>query len=154
MKTINILVFIILIPFGLFSQVQEIIEKPKSGQTTYIVDQNSTVTSLKAFDVVLLKPDTSFEAKQYSPTLHNLPSKIASVCYTHTKDNNTDIVTVYAFTCDHQFGLLEHKQEFWGHTELIVANTYNDINQLAENKVGNTDSNILSDNEYKTAIQN
>ncbi len=56
---------------------------------------------------------------------------------THIKDDNTPIVTIDTFTYDHMGRLLEQNQKIDSQTtEQIVANTYDELGQLATKEVG------------------
>lgn len=71
----------------------------------------------------------------------------------HTKDSNAAIVTMDHFSYDHMGRLLKQEQELAGQTTLIAANTYDDLGQLIEKKVGNTESNSLQTVDYSYNVR-
>ncbi|QKX05021.1 type IV secretion protein Rhs [Aquimarina sp. TRL1] len=63
--------------------------------------------------------------------------KVLRLKTTHTKGNNTPIVTTDVFTYDHMGRLLTQQQSIGTYTETIASNTYDELGQLIAKKVGN-----------------
>ncbi|WP_299441934.1 DUF6443 domain-containing protein [uncultured Aquimarina sp.] len=92
------------------------------GRSIYV---HSTNEYLNTVDVIESKLDFA--------------GKVLETKTTHTKDNNTPIVTIDTFTYDHMGRLLDQKQTINDQAEeQIVANTYDELGQLESKQVGGT----------------
>ena len=89
------------------------------GRAIYTSSKNSYLSTT---DVVETKLDFTGRPEQ--------------VVASHTKGSNAVIVTTDNFTYDHMGRLLTQTQTLGGHTETLVENSYDELGQLVEKKVG------------------
>ena len=136
-----------------------------TGSKVRVLDTPDWITSLIYYDDKA-RPIFSSSKNEYLNTLDivktelDFVGKALQIQSTHTKNNNTPIVTTDHFTYDHTGRLLTQTQNLGNKTELIVNNEYDELGQLLNKKVGGTvatsapeDSNGLQTIDYAYNIR-
>ena len=73
---------------------------------------------------------------------------------THKKTGKADIVTIDKFTYDHAGRLLTHTQNINNQGEELISNNhYDELGQLVQKDIGNTESNPLQEVDYSYNIR-
>ena len=106
-----------------------------------VLDTNDWITTITGYDEKGRAVYTSSK-NNYLNTTDVVETKLdflgrpVQVVASHTKGSNAAIVTTDNFTYDHMGRLLTQTQTLGGHTETLVENSYDELGQLVEKKVG------------------
>lgn len=121
-----------------------------------ILGTNDWITTLTYYDdksrpIYVVSKNEYLNTLDFTKTNLNFVGKVLIKEMSHTKDSNTEIVTVNNYTYDHRGRLLTQIQSINGSSnELIVNNTYNEYGQFVEKKVG---GNVATIPENSNGLQ-
>lgn len=119
------------------------------------------VTTIIGYDE---KGRVIYEAQQtpfaYNPTITNIKEsrldftgRVLETKTTHKSAGNPDIVTTDVFDYDHMGRLLTQTQTLGSQTEVLVNNVYDELGNVQQKKLGNTESSPLQTVDYKYNIR-
>jgi len=119
------------------------------------------VTTIMGYDE---KGRVIYEAQQtpfaYNPTITNIKEsrldftgRVLETKTTHKRSGSSDIVTNDVFEYDHMGRLLTQTQTMGGQTEVLVNNVYDELGNVKQKKLGNTESSPLQTVDYKYNIR-
>uniref|UniRef100_UPI004049E96C DUF6443 domain-containing protein n=1 Tax=Gelidibacter sp. TaxID=2018083 RepID=UPI004049E96C len=124
-----------------------------------VLDTNNWITSVTYYDDKA-RPIYSASKNDYLSTTDVVKMQLDFIGKTiktessHTKGTNTAIVVTDDYTYDHAGRMLTQKQKIGtGAQELIVKNTYDELGQLKDKKVGNTETTPLQTVDYSYNIR-
>lgn len=124
-----------------------------------VLDTNNWITSVTYYDDKA-RPIYSASKNDYLSTTDVVKMQLDFIGKTiktessHTKGANTAIVVTDDYTYDHAGRMLTQKQKIGtGAQELIVKNTYDELGQLKDKKVGNSETTPLQTVDYSYNIR-
>ncbi|MHA7057939.1 DUF6443 domain-containing protein, partial [Aquimarina sp. M1] len=130
-----------------------------TGSKVRVLETDSWITTVTYYDTKG-RPIYIHSTNEYLNTVDiietelDFSGKAIQTKMTHIKGNNAPIITIDTFTYDHMSRLISQKQSINGQSsELIAKNVYDDLGQLKQKKVGNTENNPLQDVDYKYNIR-
>ncbi|UGU17926.1 DUF6443 domain-containing protein [Sinomicrobium kalidii] len=125
-----------------------------TGSKTRVLGTNHWITTINAYDkkgrlIYTATKNPYLNTTDIVESKLDFAGKVLETKTTHTKGNNPAIVTVDKFEYDHMGRLLTQTQKVNNQAEeLIAENTYDDLGQLEQKKVGNTRSKPLQTIDY------
>ncbi|WP_281989634.1 DUF6443 domain-containing protein [Aquimarina aggregata] len=113
-----------------------------TGSRVKVLTTNNWITTITGYDkkarpIYVASKNDFLNTTDVIESKLDFSGKVLQTKTTHTKDSNPAIVTIDSFTYDHVARLLTQNQQINSQTpESIVANTYDEIGQLASKEVG------------------
>ncbi|SNY99690.1 DUF6443 domain-containing protein [Flagellimonas pacifica] len=126
-------------PQNLYTWVTTVIGYDEKGRVIYEVQETPY-----AYDSTI----TNIKESRLDFTGRTLEAKT-----THKRVGSGDIVTTDIFEYDHMGRLLTQTQTLGGQTEVLVSNVYDELGNVKQKKLGNTESSPLQTVDYKYNIR-
>ncbi|MGS2765214.1 DUF6443 domain-containing protein [Sinomicrobium sp. M5D2P9] len=130
-----------------------------TGSKTRVLGTNHWITTISAYDkkgrlIYTATKNPYLNTTDIVESKLDFAGKVLETRTTHTKGSNAAIVTIDKFEYDHMGRLLVQTQKINNQSEeLIAENVYDELGQLEQKKVGNTQSNPLQTTDYKYNVR-
>ncbi|WP_435624306.1 DUF6443 domain-containing protein [Flagellimonas sp.] len=118
-----------------------------TGSKVRVLGTNNWITTITGYDVKG-RPIYTASKNNYLNTTDivetelDFAGKVVRTVTSHTKGSNPAIVTTDNFTYDQMARLVQQTQTLGSHTETVVENSYDELGQLVEKKVGGGLQNV------------
>ncbi len=130
-----------------------------TGNKVKVLQTNHWITTTTYYDtkqrpIYIYSENEFLNSKDITLTKYDFAGKVLKTEHRHTYQNKPTIITIDEFTYDHMGRVLTQKQKINNEPyQLITSNTYDELGQLEQKSVGNTQQNPLQEIDYSYNVR-